>query len=410
MAQAPKFSVSRLGIDAINRTDRLLHRLGLAQRPLSAAGLMRAACEHTGLDDFGGDEFVEPLERLLAACATEARLTFVGRTVLRHDVLSTLVNRLHLVADRKADPEIARQRIVAPIFIISLPRTGTTLLHALLAADPDNRVPLTWETMYPSARSRHGTEAGARRRRAAADLRWMERLAPGFAAMHLLDPDLPQECLVLMAPAFQSYQYQTMYDIPSYVTWLREVPLDHGYRMHRRFLQHLQRTRPARRWVLKAPAHMAAMDALLDIYPDARIIQIHRDPRAVLASDASLTATLFSAFSDQVDRRAVGRETLERLASWLDRFMTVRRTLPREQVCDLRYDELVADPLAAVRRIYRHFGLEPGEKAIAGMRDMLARHPRHKHGRHRYRAEDFGLDHIDREPVFRRYRETFGLG
>ena len=402
-------SMSRFGLKTVNASGLLLRRLGFPGRLLAVRPLMDAARTATGLEDFGGEEFIEPLERLLAACEKEARMNTVGRMVVRYDVLRSLINRLHLTDDRHHHPEITSERIVAPIFIISLPRTGTTLLHALLAADGDNRVPLTWETMYPSARARPGMSAARRITRAAADLRWMERLAPGFAALHPLEANLPQECLVMMALSFQSYQYQTMYDIPSYVAWLKAEPLDHGYRMHRRFLQHLQWRRRGRRWVLKAPAHMASMDALLRTYPDARFVQIHRDPTEVLASDASLTAALFAAFSDHVDPHTVGRETLERLSDWLERFMAARRTLPARRICDLSYRDLVADPQRTVEYLYRYFDLDLSDAARTHMQGVLASHPRYKHGRHRYTPADFGLEDSCRHPGLQAYSRAFDL-
>ena len=246
---------------------------------------------------------------------------------VRHDVLQLLKNRLRITHARRNFREIADRQIERPLFITGLPRTGTTLLHNLLAQDPANRAPLTWEAMFPSAADGSATE---RIRKARADIQWLHRLAPGFRAIHAVDAELPQECVALMSHAFLSDQFDIMYRIPGYVGWLEAQDLRPAYEWHRRILQHLQDD-STRHWVLKAPAHLQSLDALLECYPDARVVQTHREPTKVLASVASLTTLLRSVFSDHIDRAEIGRELAAYWAAVLERFHQERQRHPPER-------------------------------------------------------------------------------
>ncbi len=382
---------------------RWAEKAGLLRLTLSAEELIASAERQTGLQDFGGEEFRELLGKLLTACQQEAGLNALGRLAAGHDVHQLLVNRLQLVDARKVDPAIAQRRIIAPLFITGLPRTGTTLLHNLLAQDPANRTPLTWETMYPSAAPVRGI------RKAQKDIRWLHLLAPAFRAIHDVDAEFPQECVALMSHAFMSDQFDIMYRVPSYVAWLEEQDLRPAYEWHRRFLQHLP-IRQANRWVLKAPAHLQSLGALLACYPDARVVQTHREPIEVLASVASLTALLRSVFSDSVDRAEIGRELAIYWAGVLDRFQVARAQAPAEQFLDLTFTELTTDPIAAVRQVYEWLECRLTPEAEAQMRRFLAAHPRRQHGTHRYSLGQFGLDPGREHARFSRYRDRFALG
>jgi hypothetical protein len=376
---------------------------------LAPERLVADARDRARLDDFGEPDLEEPLRRLTASYDREAGLTVIGRIAARQDTVRLLVNRLRMQEDRRRQPGIGEQAVERPLFVTGLPRTGTTFLHGLLAQDPANRVPYTWEAMFPSppARSRRG--ADRRLEQAERQIRWFHRLNPDFRRIHPLGARLPDECLIITSHSLASFQFQTSHRVPSYQAWLERQDLRACYAAHRRFLQHLQWRGPAGRWVLKAPAHLFGLRALFETYPDAGVVVTHRDPLEVVASLASLHTTLRSTFSDDVDPIAVGAEVTRRWAEGLARGQRARDAgcAPPARFLDVRYTDLVRDPIATVRLIYRQFDLRWSDAVEARMRHFLATNPRGKYGEHRYTLEQFGLDRDEEAERFRAYRERF---
>jgi hypothetical protein len=403
----------RAGLRALNASGHLLERFGRLPVALDEPSLIEAAHRLSGLRDFGGEEFREPLRILLRGYEAEARLTLLGRIAARRDTVSLLANRLRLVDDRARHPGIAEERIERPLFIVGLPRTGSTLLHHLLAQDPRSRVAQAWEVMMPSPppeRARYETDP--RIREAERQLRWLDRLAPDFKAIHPLGAQLALECIAIMGYTFLSPRFHTTYHVPTYQEWLERQDLRPAYAFHRKVLQHLQWRAPAERWVLKAPSHLWGLEALFATYPDALVVQTHRDPLTALASVASLTAVLQAAFTDDVNLAEIGLEVTRRWATGLERAMQVRRagTVPAERFLDVNYRELVADPLGLIRRLYTHFDLPFSDEAARRMRRHLANYPKDKHGAHAYSLAALGLDHGELAHRFKGYCEHFGIG
>ena len=391
-------------IRTLNKCGAALERAGLKSKSLSAAALISKAKRRSKLDDFGAPDFFEALSRLLESCHREARLNVIGKLALRNDVVRILCNRLLLVRDRSQNPEIAKQEIREPVFIVGLPRSGTTLLHTLLAADPAHRVPLTWEVMSPSPPD--AKDRQQRIRSANRDLAMLRWLAPTFESVHATGAELPQECVSLISPTFMSDQFDTMYNIPSYRAWFFRQDLRPAYQFHRRFLQHLQFRRSAERWILKAPAHMFAAPALLSIYPDAKFIQLHRDPIDAVASVSSLVTILRRVFSDDVDPIQIGSDAMVYWAAALKTFMRVRDQLPAHRICDLHYDSVRRDPISATRSVYEHFGWEFQPEVEKRMRALLAEQTSRSNGAHRYSAAYFQLEGTN---GFAEYCERFGF-
>ena len=405
-------SIVGAGIHTINGGGAMLNRLGLRLISLDEQHLLDGARRATELDDFGEADFQEPLRRLLAALESEADLTLLGRIAAHRDLHGLLTNRLRLVEDRKQHPAIAAERIVAPIFIVGLPRTGSTALHHLLAQDPDTRAAQAWEIMYPSPPPTRATyQTDPRIARAAGQLRWLDWLAPDFKTIHPVGAQLPLECIAIMSASFLAARFQTTYNVPSYEAWLATQDMRPAYAFHRRFLQHLQWRAPGARWVLKAPSHVFAFDALLDTYPDARILQTHRDPVAAVASVASLSSVLHRAFGRQRPPIRFGHEVTNRWTEGLERSLELRRSgrIAPERIVDVHHHELAADPMALVRRIYAQLDLPLTAATDARMRAFLAEHPRDGQGRHEYAPEPFGLDREDLARRFRAYSEHFGV-
>ena len=401
----------RGGLRGLNLAGVALARAGLRPVSLDEGRLLEAACRETGIPRFEDEGFREPLRIFLRALEGEGRLTLLGRIAARTDVTGLLATRLRLDRDRARHPGIAQEVIRRPLFVVGLPRTGSTLLHHLLAQDPAGRVARAWEVMEPSPPPEHGgAHRDPRVGRAARRLAWFERIAPEFKRIHPLGADLPLECIEVMSASFVSPRFHTTYRVPSYQAWLAGTDPHPAYEFHHRFLQHLQWRAPAGHWVLKAPSHVFGLEALFRTYPDAFVVQTHRDPLTVLASVASLTLVLQAAFTDHLDPMEIGAEVTQRWSNGLERAMQARLD-PRvnERFADVRYEELLRDPMAVVRRIYRQFGMTLSADAEQRMQHFLGRHPKDRHGAHRYSLGTFGLDARLLRPRFKSYCERFGI-
>jgi hypothetical protein len=394
---------------AFNALGPVIDLSGLALPSLDPQTLLDAACRKTGLSDFGSPALEPPLEVFLGACRTEANLNLFGRMVTRWDALRLLTNRLRLEEDWRHHPAIADEPIERPLFITGLPRSGSTLLHGLLAQDPDNRCPAHWETMYPSPPpERLQYEHDPRIRQVERQLKWFTRIAPGLKTMHLIGARLPRECTEIMDHVFLSLRLDTVYRVPSYLQWLDRQGLREAYAFHRRFLQQLQWRCPPRRWVLKSPDHVFALADLFAVYPDARVLMTHRDPLRVVGSVASLTAALRMPFSDSVDPAEVAHTVSQRWVEGVRRMAQAREQADlADRFLDIHYLDLLRDPMGEIRRVYSHLGLLLSEEASARMHAFLSKHPKDRHGEHRYSLAQFGLDRDQQERQYRPYVERF---
>ncbi|MFA5109973.1 MAG: sulfotransferase [Desulfobaccales bacterium] len=407
----PVLHRSRL-VRLINALGPLFLRNGFSWLRLDEETLIHRARKSTGLDDFGDDSFHEALGLLLRAFETEADLNFLGRLCVQGDTVRLLSNRLRLAADRKRYPAIADEVIRRPLFITGLPRSGTTFLHALLAQDPGHRSPQVWEVMSPSPPpERASYDSDPRIARAAWQLKSIDFLMPDFKTVHLIDARLPQECIAITSHAFLSYTFESMYAVPSYRAWHDRQDKRPAYEFHRQFLQHLQWRCPGQRWVLKAPSHLLALDALFQVYPDAGILLTHRDPLKVLGSCASFTEVLRSAFTDHIDKAALAREVRGRWDEGAHLAVKWRREDGpwRRQLLDIHYMELIRDPMATVRRIYEYFDLSLTAAAVAAMERFLRANPKNKGGVHHYTLAEFGLNPEEERRRFQFYLDFFGI-
>jgi len=363
-----------------------------------------------GCSDFGDPAYRQGLAVLGESYDREARLTPFGRMMVRQQLLGLLINRLTAEKTWSRDPDILRREVRRPLFILGLPRTGTTALHHLLGQDPDVQVLEYWLAAAPGPRPpRDIWKNDPRFRQAERDLRTMYWLDPGLKAMHVMTADGPEECRHLLCQTFTDDTFECNATIPSYVRWYRECDMRPTYDQHKRLLQLIGAPTPERRWLLKYPVHMGNLRTLLDVYPDACFVQTHRDPAKVIPSICSLVEGFHSLYEDDFDRRALAADQLETWASRLEAGIAVRAEQPAERFFDLHFAEVLSDPMAAVRRLYDHFGFALSDEAERRMRAHLAANPRGKHGEHVYSAEQFGLSVAAMCERFASYRQHFAV-
>jgi len=355
--------------------------------------------------DFTDRSFVRGLEHLVEACNEEADLSAFGARALKVDVLRSLRNLLEFDAMEAVCPAVLSRPIQAPVIITGMPRSGTTFLHRLILQDPSTAAPRLFQLVYPYASRGLGT--ALQKLWVSLQLALFRMIAPELHALHPIAVDAPEECTDITAQVFQSLRFDAMYRVPSYNAWLQRSGFLDAYRFHRRFLQHLDAQMPGRRWVLKSPDHLFALDDVRKVYPDARLVFVHRDPVRVLASVAKLTETLRRPFARRVDRFEIGREVA---ASWVDGSERMSKVYSSgEQVLHLHYRQIVSAPLDSVRAVYRHCNLELTPEAEARMRAWLRGRANAGRPSRNYNLAEFGLDpHVLRE-LFARYTDTFGV-
>jgi len=396
----------------LNKVGRLAIDDGRRIVSLDRETLLEKSSRLMGLTDFGGDAFLTPLDVLLRSFEEDAELNLVGRITVHREMLRLLCNRLCIQRDRILFPIIAHEMIRQPIVITGLPRSGTTFLHGLLAQDPCCRAPQVWEVMHPSpppecATYRSDPRIALTRR----ELSFINVLMPGFEKCHCIEARLPQECIAITDHSFLSYLFESMYYVTSYRKWHDAQDKRPAYRYHRQFLQTLQWNCPGSHWVLKAPSHMMALDALLEVYPDAQIVMTHRDPLKVLPSCASFAQVLRAPFTARIDLIALGAEVSLR---WADSADAATRLRSRQKgvhgrFYDVSYPDLARDPMAVVRSIYSYFGRELTREAQDAMRLFIVQQPKDKNGVHSYCLQQFGLDPDEEREKFNWYSNYFGV-
>ncbi|HEX7388706.1 MAG TPA: sulfotransferase [Acidiphilium sp.] len=359
-----------------------------------------------------GGQAHEGLVHLLKALARETHLSLFGRISVRYDLTRLARNRAAIERMHAENPAIGAAPVTAPLFILGLPRSGTTFLHMLLAHDPDVMVPRNWQTLYPAPRPRNfDPEKSPVARRTDRQLGLFAGLAPEFRMVHPIHADSPQECSEITAHVFQSLRFDTTFRVPSYLAWLDRLGHDDAFTFHKRFLQAMQDGVGAKFWALKCPDHTFSLDAILRVYPDARFVIVHRDPVHVFASVAHLTEVLRRPLLREIDPAEIGEQVTTR---WID---GARRLVGFDQRTDIapgrklhiHYDRLTADPMATVAELYRHFGETLSAEAEAAMRGFLIARPRGGYGRNRYRLSDFGINPERLRPKFAPYTEYFGV-
>ena len=408
-AETPTRPRALRSLDALGRT---LNRVGWKGFALDVDTLIEGARREAGLEDLGGDAFMPALNLLADSIERQARLSPFGRYVARRQLIEVLMHRLRMADYRQNHPEVAAQEIRKPLLVLGLPRTGTTLLYELLAQDPAHRAPLSWELDDPCpAPDRPLPPGDPRVKRCEKRMGALRSMAPGFQAIHPIGAMLPQECLVATAYAIHSVRFELCFDVPDYQDWLTQQDMAYAYRVHFEILQHLQSQQPTTRWVLKSPGHLGTFDSILEQYPDAMMIQTHRDPQKVIPSLASLYANMRSIATEDLQIEKIGGQVLRTWSSYLEQGIRKREEQPEKahHIIDVQFDDLVANPIDTVKRIYEHFDLFLDADTLSRMRAYLAENRRHRHGVHRYSPALFGLEPGQIESAFKHYSDHFDI-
>jgi Sulfotransferase family len=366
---------------------------------LDHAELLSSARATTGLEDVGEEEWpgwTETYERHVTGMDKEANLHLLGRILTRGEVLRVLQTWLQLQSLWSETAQIRELPVTAPVFVVGPPRTGTTILLELLALDPHLRAPMAYEALYPLAA---GRSVARRLLLSEAEQELWADIHPPFMLMHELASNLPCECVHFLMYDFSGPYWSMIYDAPSFTAWQLEhlETLGRLYRLHRRMLQTFQQQAPdrvPRRWLLKSPFHVSTLPALFAEYPDARVIHTHRDPQKFLPSLVSILSAMRFVRSDAVDvpTLAAGMEFTYKM--FLEGAIEVRTagSIPGDQIADLFFSQLMADPVRAVRRVYEQLDLVWPEDHDRVIRKYLADKPKDRYGAHVYSLADVGLE------------------
>ena len=392
----------------INFAGSLLKKCGIGLFELDADRILTRAAQETGFP-FRNDLVREGLGRLIDSIKADSNLNAFGRFSLRSLLQRSAQSRFLIERTFSEHPEVLEESIEEPVFIIGLPRTGTTILQALLSRDPAHRSPLCWECLLPHPAPTPDNYADNHRIDSIRkELDQIFKLVPDFRTKHYIEADSPQECLAVTALNFTSFQFMVEAYVPKYHAWFfHTADQVENLRWHKRFLQFLQSGGVReRRWLLKSSIHLMRLRALFDVYPDARIIMTHRHPGFVVPSVASLMSSMRSLYSDHEDNLRTGRESLHLWADYFERFLLDRRQLDREdRIIDLMFDDFVDDQMGVVERIYKKFRWSLDGETAARMSSFLEQEQKDKHGRHEYSLEQFGVAPAEIEKRYTGYLE-----
>ena len=366
--------------------------------PLHAEALCAEARQRTGLADFGDPPLEPALSTLVNSMELQAALHPLGRFLMRIHLRGLLETRLRLTqAWREHREAMDTSLIQQPVFITGMPRSGSTFLHELMAEDPENRTPRVWEVKFPiPTRKSARSSVDPRIRKAEACLWWFRRLAPLADGMYPIRAATPHECVGIHSYTMLSQEFVLTCRIPAYEAFLREGNLGPAYAWQKRFLQYLQMSGRHKNWILKSPEHVYGLDHLLSVFPDAVVIQTHRNPLEVLRSSLQLNEMLEGVFAYPADRAQTEIREARSLIESMESIRSFRKTHPEfnGRFIDVHYDDLVSDPLEVIRHIYRRLNRHLVEPASERIKRLAATRSRYKRRHGRPMLADLGIDKV----------------
>lgn len=376
---------------------------------LGAESIVDAARARTQAPDY---EFahVDALTQLANSLRAEGGFSPAGQQAVRGALVACLATQAQASQVREIHPEIADVAITKPIFITGMTRSGTTLMHNLLAQHPALHSPNLWELMAPVTEKRDQETKDQLIAAARAFTTEYYRVAPKLPAVHYWDAMRPDECHRLTAPTFKTMAYELRYNVPSYSRWLAEQDQYDAYDYHKYLLQHILWREPAETVVMKCPFHLWRPDALVRTYPDARIVYMHRSPSVTIPSTCSLTDIIRSSRADNIDRHAIGEHWVNQFEDAINKWPEALRThLAQTPVLNVDYRDFVANPIKVVGQISDFVGVEMTGAAERAVGAYLDDNPKDKFGKHEYQAEDYGLTLAELDRRFADYRAEYSL-
>ena len=397
-------------LNAINFVGGAFRKIGLDPFKLNAKKIIQKSVQRTNFEGTVPESVEIGLNKLISSIQSESNVNPFGALALKGMLERAVYGRLKIEQAIKDDPSILDRPIKEPVFIIGMPRTGTTILHALLHQDPAHRSPLAWECLipYPVATPDNKNDNPSLDI-VEREFEQLFKLVPDLQKKHYLEATAPQECLGITMFDFNSFQVLAQVYAPSYLEWF----MNHSdqlqtLRFHKSFLQYLETGGvKSKRWLLKTPVHLMRLSELFEVYPDAKVIMSHRHPEKVVASAASLVSSVRSLYSDHESAHRSGKEQAEMWSESFQRFLKIRKEIDKEdQIIDIKFEDFVGDQIGMVRKIYERFNWELSDEAINNMTNFLNENPKDKHGAHNYSLEQFGLT---KENITQQYSQYIDL-
>jgi len=368
------------------------------------------ARKETGLDDFGDPSYGKGLEVLLTSLDEDVNLSPLGRGIYRGQLTKILATRLRTVQRLKDRPEVLETQICRPIVITGLVRTGSTALHYLMGQDPGLQKLEYWLAAEPQPRPpREEWEANPAFEAAVGELDFLYNTTPDLMAVHEMKADWPEECRHILAQCFTDDRFESSATLPLYNEWYHGTAHPETYRWHKKVIQLIGSTNPKRRWLLKYPVHLRQLDALFAVYPDACVIQTHRDPRTVMASYASFISKVRQMHQLDVDLAGIACEQMESWAHAARAGMRYREAHGDDQFIDLQFRDFMSDPIGSVKRIYDRFEQTLSPEGEAKLEAWHADHPQGRHGQHSYEKKDIGISEDEILEHFADYMNQYGI-
>lgn len=375
------------------------------------ATLVDDAYKQTGLSDFGDTWFFANINALIPSLNEQARLSPEGTFGAQHMIVSGLVNRLRHVDLIKQNPDILEENVDVKAVLTGLPRTGSTMLHRMLAAAP-NLTGIKWyetQNYVPLPDEKRG-DPTPRREAAKSVLAYMLEKIPELMSIHPMSIDQPDEEVIILGQLFSSSMIESTYFVPDYAYWLSDQDPTPAYTDLVQILQSLQwqdQNRKGKSWVLKTPGHLMALDTAMAAFPEAKVVMTHRDPVATVPSYCSMEASLYKLGSTDISNVMIGEYWMERLKQWLDKFMTVRETSGPDRFIDVNYKELTSSAAEQGARVLNDCGIPMSVEIENGMVDWIEANRREHRAPHQYSIDDFGLEKSEIRKQFKAYIENY---
>ncbi len=379
------------------------------KKKISFSQLLEASKENTNLSNFGNDVFIEGCESLIDSINSEANLNEIGLSAQKNRILGLLINRLRIESDIDSQPQIIDELINNPIVIVGLPRTGSTMTHRMLASDPNHTAMLWWEGRYPAMlpdEVRGNPEKRMKMGKAEVDA--VVEASPDALKIHPWDFNGADEEILLLEHNFMSTVPESFMRVPSYSKWVESQDHEISYLDLKRLLQYLQWQNPGRekkRWILKSPHHLGFIDKLLKVFPDAMVIQTHRDPFKTVPSFCSMCANLYEPLTNNFDTTFIGKHWSKKLSKALNHCLEVSKKFPKNFL-DLKFDNMIKDPIKEMKEIYKFINESFGEKTELAMQAWQEEN-KHEMGAHKYNLSDYNLSEDFIYEEFNKYLETY---